>query len=294
MPFLEVQQFFDEDYPKWERRYSDAELRDRTGRRAHRRARTADETMPSHHSNIDVWQGGGAPARLPADATAIGDRSSAFMLGIEANWDFVPSDAQAGEQERIDATNIEWARSGVAAAAPWATGARYANFPGLFEEKERPDFFGPQRSTCRGAEGGIRPREPLRRNQAPLTPPSVAHRPPRARLPRRRRPSVPVFAGDGAAGTDSRWPSSPRSLPKLVVSGGHSAGFEVMCNEVAGRIGASEPSSRARATRSSSPAHRSTRRCSRSAGRRIVTTERALLDPQAALRPDGRLGSRTA
>ena len=28
-------------------------------------------------------------------------------------------------------------------------------------------------------------------------------------------------------------------FPKLVVSGGHSAGFEVMCNEVAGRIGAS-------------------------------------------------------
>jgi FAD/FMN-containing dehydrogenase len=70
------------------------------------------------------------------------DRSSAFMLGIEANWDFVPRDAGDGEQDRIDAANIEWARSAVRAAEPWATGARYANFPGLYERDERPDFFG--------------------------------------------------------------------------------------------------------------------------------------------------------
>ena len=144
VPFLEVQQFFDEDYPKWERRYYwtstyVTELADELIAKLV----LLNETMPSHHSNIDVWQGGGAPARVPADATAFGERSSPFMLGVEANWDFVLPDAEAGEQERMDATNIEWARSAVRAVAPWATGARYVNFPGLYEEDERPDFFGP-------------------------------------------------------------------------------------------------------------------------------------------------------
>ncbi len=144
MPYLDVQQFFDEDYPKWERRYywtsayvselADDLIGELVGLAA---------TMPSHHSNIDIWQGGGAAARVPAEATAMGDRSAAFMLGIEANWDFVPDGADDGQQERVDAENMDWARSVVRAAAPWATGARYANFPGLYEADERPDFFGP-------------------------------------------------------------------------------------------------------------------------------------------------------
>jgi FAD/FMN-containing dehydrogenase len=143
MPFLEAQQFFDDDYPKWERRYYwtstyVTELADDLVAELVR----LGEAMPSHHSNIDVWQGGGAPARVPAGATAMGDRSSPFMLGIEANWDFVAPGAGAGEQDLVDATNIDWARAVVRAATPWATGTRYANFPGLYEEDERPDFFG--------------------------------------------------------------------------------------------------------------------------------------------------------
>ena len=54
------------------------------------------------------------------------------MLGIEANWE-APED---------DAANMDWARSVREAATPWATGARYANFPGLYEDEEAPDFFG--------------------------------------------------------------------------------------------------------------------------------------------------------
>jgi hypothetical protein len=30
----------------------------------------------------------------------------------------------------------------VRASAPWSTGKRYANFPGLYESDEGPDFFG--------------------------------------------------------------------------------------------------------------------------------------------------------
>ena len=99
------------------------------------------------------------------------DRSSAFMLGIEANWDFVPPDAGAGEQDRIDATNIEWARSAVRAAAPWATGARYANFPGLYEQDERPDFFGQNAQRAAALKAAFDPENRFDRNQH-LEPPS--------------------------------------------------------------------------------------------------------------------------
>jgi hypothetical protein len=138
--------------------------------------------MPSHHSNIDIWQGGGAPARVPPDATAMADRSSAFMLGIEANWDFVPPAAGAAEQDRIDATNIEWARSLVRAAVPWATGARYANFPGLYEPEERPDYFGQNAQRAATLKAAFDPENRFDRNQN-LEPPSPPEPTPAAAAP---------------------------------------------------------------------------------------------------------------
>ena len=133
MPYLDVQQFFDEDYPKWEKRYywTSSYLQDLDDELIARLVEL-NAGAPSHESSIDVWQLGGAMARVPADATAFGDRSAAFMLGIEANWE-APED---------DAANMAWAREVRRAASPWATGARYANFPGLYEEDEDPDFFG--------------------------------------------------------------------------------------------------------------------------------------------------------
>jgi hypothetical protein len=90
---------------------------------------------PSHESTVDVWLLGGAMVQVPVHATAFGDRSAPFMLGIEANW------GDAGD----DGANMAWARRVREAAEPWATGARYANFPGLYEQDEAPDFFGPNR-----------------------------------------------------------------------------------------------------------------------------------------------------
>jgi FAD/FMN-containing dehydrogenase len=133
MPYTEVQQFFDEDYPKWEMRYywTSTYVRDLPEELIARLVRL-NEGAPSPESTVDVWQLGGALARVPADATAFGDRSAAFMLGIEANW----------HDPDHDAANIAWARSVAAAAEPWSTGVRYANFPGLYEESDGIDFFG--------------------------------------------------------------------------------------------------------------------------------------------------------
>lgn len=136
MPWVEVQQFFDEDYPKWEKRYywTSAYVTELPDDLIERLVEL-NANAPSDESNVDVWQLGGAMARVPADATAFGDRSPAFMFGIEANWE------DAGD----DAANIAWAREVREAAEPWATGARYANFPGMYEEGEAPDFFGANR-----------------------------------------------------------------------------------------------------------------------------------------------------
>jgi FAD/FMN-containing dehydrogenase len=132
-PYLEVQQFFDEDYPKWEKRYywTSAYVDDLSDDLVDELARLS-AAAPSHESTIDIWHLGGAIARVAPDATAFGDRSAAFMLGIEANW----------EDRDDDDANIEWARQVVRASAPWSTGKRYANFPGLYESDEGPDFFG--------------------------------------------------------------------------------------------------------------------------------------------------------
>lgn len=155
MPFLEVQQFFDEDYPKHERRYywtssyvteMPDELVDRL--------LTLNASMPSPHSNVDIWQGGGAAARVAGNTTAFGDRSAAFMLGIEANWDS-PADDEA---------NIAWAHDVLRASQPWATGGRYANFPGAYERDQRPDFFGGNHERVRALKAQYDPTNVFDRN----------------------------------------------------------------------------------------------------------------------------------
>ena len=128
MPYLEFQQFFDEDYPAgemhyyWKSRYLSSlsdEVIDRLI--------DINENSPSPHSTLDIWQLGGAMSRVDAAATAFGDRSAPFLLGIEANW----------EDPAADAANIAWARQAYRMMEPFSTGAEYLNFPGLYEEGDQ-------------------------------------------------------------------------------------------------------------------------------------------------------------
>ncbi len=123
MPYVEVQQALDEDYPTGMRYYwTSAHLpglsddvidlmADWAGRR------------PSPLSTLDVWHLGGAMGRIPPDATAYGDRGAPFLLGVEANW----------EQPADDDANVAWARDSVGAFRDVSTGGAYLNFPGFFE-----------------------------------------------------------------------------------------------------------------------------------------------------------------
>lgn len=134
-PYLEVQRFFDEDYPAqvmryyWKSRYLSGlpdELIDVLVE--------LNEASPSPHSTLDIWQLGGVFARVGAQDTAFGDRSAPFLLGIESNW----------EDPADDGACIGWARRVHAALEPFSTGAEYLNFPGLYEEADRTvrDTFG--------------------------------------------------------------------------------------------------------------------------------------------------------
>ncbi|SDR91093.1 FAD-binding oxidoreductase [Actinopolymorpha singaporensis] len=125
--YLDLQQFFDGDYPARELRYYwksrfltglDDALIDTIVE--------LGEAAPSPRSSIDVWPLGGAMARVPAGDTAFGDRSMPYMLGIEANWE-LPED---------DDANIGWAREVYEQTGAYSDGREYLNFPGFYEADE--------------------------------------------------------------------------------------------------------------------------------------------------------------
>ncbi|KAA0693334.1 FAD-binding oxidoreductase [Neorhizobium sp. P12A] len=78
---------------------------------------------PSEMTYASIWKFGGAVQRVPADATAFGDRSMPFMLSLDAIWsDPVDDDA-----------NIDWVRNSWRSMQAHSTGRLYLNFPGLGE-----------------------------------------------------------------------------------------------------------------------------------------------------------------
>jgi FAD/FMN-containing dehydrogenase len=124
MPYLDYQRALDPFFPAGHRRYwkalyldgfSDAAI-ETTVKRANRR--------PSDDTLVIVRHCGGAIARVAAEETAFGDRSSEWMLSIDSSW----TDPAA------DQANVAYTREFYAAALPYSTGKTYFNFPGLLEE----------------------------------------------------------------------------------------------------------------------------------------------------------------
>ncbi len=74
--------------------------------------------LPSPHTEIFVGQLGGQAARVPADATAFGNRDTNFVMNVHGRWNS-PAEDQAG---------IAWAREVYQATLPFATGGGYSNF----------------------------------------------------------------------------------------------------------------------------------------------------------------------
>ncbi len=127
MPYLEAQQFFDEDYPSGELRYywkstNLPELSDAAIERIVEHALT----QPSPLTTTDIWHVGGAIRRIDENDAAFVGRNAAFLFNVEANW----------EDPEDDEVNIEWAREFVDTVTEFSDGSRYFNFPGLHEEGE--------------------------------------------------------------------------------------------------------------------------------------------------------------
>ena len=126
MLYVGLQRLSDADYPDHELRYYwksrdlggfPDELIDLLVER--------NEAAPSLLSTMAVWLLGGAEARVPAQDSAFGDRSTTYLLTIEANW----------ERPEEDSANLAWARKTHADAEPFSTGREYVNFPGFYEDE---------------------------------------------------------------------------------------------------------------------------------------------------------------
>ena len=132
LPFVDVQKFFDADYPAGTMRYywkssfsddpSDA-LIDRLVERF--------RVRPSHHSTIDFWPNLGAISRISTAESPFGHRDAAWVVSAESNW----------EAASDDEANVAWARAAVGEVG----GSQYLNFPGLLEAgaQEARSSFGP-------------------------------------------------------------------------------------------------------------------------------------------------------
>lgn len=124
VPYLELQQSLDADYPSGMRYYWKSLYLPGLNEESMELAADWAARRPSPLSTLDIWHLGGAMARVPADATAFGDRSAPYLLGVEANW----------EDPDADDANIAWARDCVDAFDQVSTGRQYLNFPGFLED----------------------------------------------------------------------------------------------------------------------------------------------------------------
>jgi len=135
MPYADLQQFFDADYPSGTMRYywKSSFANDLPDGMIDRLV-DGFRRRPSHHSTVDFWPHGGAAARVSFDESAFGQRETGWLISAEANW----------EDPADDAANIGWDRDTVAEVG----GTAYLNFPGLLEEGEQ------QARTSHGATFG--------------------------------------------------------------------------------------------------------------------------------------------
>ncbi|WP_205695478.1 FAD-binding oxidoreductase [Conexibacter sp. SYSU D00693] len=126
VPYAELQRSLDPYFPAGRRYYWKALYLSTLADDAVELTVGRSEQRPSADTLVIIRHCGGAISRVGAGETAFGDRSSEWMLSIDATWS-APED---------DDENIAWTRAFWDAASPWSTGQTYFNFPGLLEDGE--------------------------------------------------------------------------------------------------------------------------------------------------------------
>ena len=117
-PYVEVQTNFDGDYPDGLRYYWKSLYLEHFDDAAIDTVLTLAKERPSPLSTVDIWQLGGAMGRVASHATAFGDRSAPWLLGVESNW----------EDPQADKRNRTWTREACARMERFSNGLSYLNF----------------------------------------------------------------------------------------------------------------------------------------------------------------------
>src|SRR5262249_812384 len=127
MPYCSVQRLYDGLFPKGVHRayFNSVYLNGLTDAMIPEIASRASD-RPSDLTLCSVWDLGGAVSRVPATATAFGDRGMQYMLSIDSLW------KNPAEDER----NLSWSRSFWSDMKRHSGGRAYLNFAGLGEEGE--------------------------------------------------------------------------------------------------------------------------------------------------------------
>lgn len=127
MPWVEVQRFFDEDYPDGRLYYWKSLYLERLDDAALAALARLGRERPSPLSSVDLWVLDGAVGAPAPDATAFARRRSPYLVAFESSWD----------DPRETATNVAWTRAAWQELDLFSGGETYLNFPGFAEEGER-------------------------------------------------------------------------------------------------------------------------------------------------------------
>lgn len=119
MNYVDLQTFFDEDYPKHELNYYwKSLLFDDLSDEVIGKFIELGKTRPSALSTVDIWHLGGAIDTIKHEDSAYPHRNSNYLLGVEANW----------EKNEPNEQNIAWARQAVEKFRFLSSGHSYLNF----------------------------------------------------------------------------------------------------------------------------------------------------------------------
>ena len=131
VPFLELQTMADSDFPHGRRYYTKSGYFSHLDDHSIDRLVEAVATIPSSETQIELAYLGGAAARIDADATAFGDRSSPFIMNLLANW----------SEPSADARNVAWIRGLFDKLRPAMKPGVYVNFMSGDEQDRVPEAY---------------------------------------------------------------------------------------------------------------------------------------------------------
>src|SRR5271168_3405853 len=155
VPFINLQTMADSDFPRGRRYYTKSGYFSDLDDSSIDRLLEAVSTIPSSETQIELAYLGGAAARIGADETAFGDRSSPFILNLLANW----------SEPSADAGNVAWIRQLFNKLRPAMKPGVYVNFMSGDEQDRVPEAYHERWDRIVGVKSHYDPSNFFRLNQ---------------------------------------------------------------------------------------------------------------------------------